>query len=102
MGLKDIADILGPEWHTFIKVVLGGVLWHFVTKCYKKGIKDIVRDEVAKFEGLRKDLAANTASLARCLHEFETVTKRVNSIEVTLALMADRKKVNGSAIPGAH
>jgi hypothetical protein len=101
MGLKDLLDILGPEWHTFIKVVLGGFLWHLITKCFKTGIKDIVRLELAKFDGLREELAKNTEGLARIIGEFESQAKRVNAIEVSLMLMAsDKKKINGAAIRG--
>jgi hypothetical protein len=91
LGLKDVADILGPEWQTFIKVVLGGVLWHLITKCYKKGIKDIVRAELAPISGLEKRLSKGVVRMEAFLSEWETYKRRIDDLEMRVP----PRKVNG-------
>lgn len=91
VGLKDIADILGPEWHTLIKVVMGGVLWHFVIKCYKRGIKDIVRLELAPISGLEKRLNKDVGRLEAFLSEWESYKRRIEDLEMRVP----PRKVNG-------
>lgn len=91
MGLKDALDILGPEWRTLILVVLGGVMWHLITKCYKRGIKDIVRAELAPISGLEKRLGKDVGRMEAFLAEWESYKRRIEDLEMRVP----PRKVNG-------